>query len=276
MRILRPMAVLTAVAVAGMLSACASSTPAAGPTPAASAPASTPTTVATDPGSTPAATPVVTPTPTPTPTLPAPPAVDPTILFTITATATATGSNHARADLVQRVYRPVASTVQMASDLALLDKSCDGWKTMFPSRLFVTTTITATIQAGSPAWPTKNIEPIGADMDGYPAFSGDWLPFEAACSGGLLKSLPGTIHGVMPVPTTGPADSNSGWAKAIYGFGVAYDGDPSEIPAAYKIQITHCHITLGAAAKADVNAATWPSHPHTYGGTLGCEFGSGL
>jgi hypothetical protein len=272
----RSLAILTAIVGVGMLAACASSTP--GPTTAASAPAASPTTGATDPGSTPVATPVATPVvaPTPTPTRPAPPAVDPNILFTITATATATGSNHARADLVQRVYRPVATTVHMASDLALLDKSCDGWTKMFPSRLFVTTTIVSKLQAGSPAWPTTKIEPIGADMDGYPAFSGDWLPFEAPCSGGLLKSLPGTIHGVMPVPTTGPADSKTGWTKAIYGFGVAYDGDPSEIPAGYQVQITHCHITLGAAAKANAIAASWPSHPQTYGGTLGCEFGSGF
>jgi hypothetical protein len=264
----RSLAVFTAIAVIGMLAACTPSGPAAGPTP----PGTTPTTAATVAGATPVATPLVTPTAAPK----APPAVDPTILFTITATATATGSNHASADLVQRVYRPVATTVHMASDLALLDSSCDGWKKMFPSRLFVTTTITAKLRAGSPAWPTKNIEPIGADMDGYPAFSGDWAPFEAACSGGLLKTLPGSIHGVMPVPTTMPADSKTGWTQAIYGFGIAYDDDPSDIPASYKVQITNCHITLGAAARANGIAATWPSHPHTYGGKLGCEFGSGF
>lgn len=256
-----------------MLAACAPADHELDPTPFSIAPsgAASPSTA---PVTTPTSVPVA--TPTATPSTPPPPTADPTVLFTITATATATGSNHARADLVERIHVPVAKTANMASDLALLDKSCLGWKKMFPSRLFVTADITAKLQVGSPAWPTKKIEPVGADMDGSPAFSGDWAPFEAACSGGILKSLPGTIHGVMPVPSVKPANSPTGWTQAIYGFAIAYDDDQSDIPAKYKIQITNCHIVLGAVAKANKLAVTWPSHPHTYGGTLGCEFGSGF
>ena len=259
----RQFSLLVALAVVGLLAGCAPSSHVGFSSPATSAPSLAPSAAPTA-----TADPVPTPTATPTPSAPA---VDPNVLFTITATTKAT-VNHAKADLVETVYKPVATTPDMAGDTAILNKQCDGWKTMYPNRLYMTATFTATLEDGSPAWP-KNIEPVGIDLGAWPAFSGDYEGFEAACSDGILKTIPGVAHGVVPIPVTKPATGTLGWAQSFYGFAQASDGPESEIANKFRLTMSHCTITLSAAASANSIATTWPAHPHTYG-NLGCEYGT--
>jgi hypothetical protein len=261
----RTRALLLIVAVAA-IAALAGCTPAATPVglPTASATAASPSDT---PSASPSETPVATPTPTSAPS--APPAGG-TVLFTITATATATGGSNAKLTLTETVYAETATVTP--SDLMLLTKQCSDWKTNYPSAHFITTTITSTLAPGSPAWPATAVQ-IGMDLGDYPAWSGDYGGFEATCASGVLKKVPGTVHGVLPIPSVNSASGNKGWARSSYGFGVAWDGEVSEIPVAQRVAISNCHVTLSATAAANSYAAAWPAHPQTFAG-IGCEFGT--
>jgi hypothetical protein len=222
------------------------------------------------PSATPSQTPSETPSSTPTSTPTVPPQSRQSVLFTITATASATGGSNAKVHLKETVYAPTGSA--SATDLALLAKQCSDWKTNYPSAQFVTTSITSSLLAGSPAWPAA-VVPVGMSAGEYTAWSGNFDNFESQCAAGVLKTLPGSVHGVLPIPATNPANASTGWARSSYGFFVAWDGDAGDIPPSNRVAISQCKITLGATAAANSYASKWPTHPQTSGG-LGCEFGT--
>jgi hypothetical protein len=216
-----------------------------------------------NPSQTPVPSDTPTPTPTPTPTL------APTVLFTITATVL--GKRGAKVDVTQTVYKPVTATPDQAADSALLDDQCGGWKTMFPDAKFITTTVTAKLEAGSPAW-SKN-DPLGVSMDGYPAWSGSYHGFQAECASVILL-MKGNIHGVAPVPATNSADGKYGWARIGFGFGLANESSSTAAPKAGATQFTACSVALSDDAKTSVIARKWATQTQKYPG-LGCSFGVG-
>lgn len=251
----RPLLLIVAVAAIAALAGC---TPTATPVglPTSSPASATPT-------ESPSETPVATPTPTTPPT-------GQQVLFTITATATATGGSHAQVLLTEVVYAPTDTAT--ASDYALLKSQCFDFATVYPTAHYITTAITSKLAAGSPAWPSSVVS-IGMSVGDYSAWSGDYGGFESGCASGILKKLPGVVHGVLPVPTVDSASGNKGWARSSYGFAVAWDGETSEIPVAQRVALSNCHITLSATAAANSYAAAWPAHPQTFGG-VGCEYGT--
>ncbi len=236
--------VVAAVVVVAVLCGCTSLTP-HGTQPIASAPAS-------GPGPLPA-----------------------TALFRVTATARA--ENGAVADLVETVFQPVAPT---AVDAALLDSQCNypgvqslkgqpSWESVYPSPLFVVTTITSAVRAGSPAWLPDD-EVIFYFL-GTAAYSGSFAGFEAYCAPGIVR-VPGRIHGVAPVPGGDPVGGASGWASEIGSYG--FDGgrnDPVAPVVGGTAIVSDCAIQLSAAAQAaSPVAAAWVTQPFVLAD--GCRF----
>ena len=257
-----------ALLVVGVLSGCAPS-----PVPtssSASAPGpSSPTEVATPTAS-------ATPTPTPTPT--GPPVLPANALFSIYATVTA--SDGASGTLYQVVYKPVSPD---AADTALLNKECNypgqpdfkgqpKWQSGYPSPLYLTTDITTTLDAGSPAWKNTKDGVLFWFLGAPGAFSGSYAPWEAACDSGFTK-IPGTIHGVAPVPSSNPTGGSLGWAGSMnnqFGFiggGNAVSNDDLGGTALIK----NCVVQLSPEAKAaNSKVAAWPTKPFTL--ENGCTF----
>lgn len=262
----RSAAALALISVAAMvLTGCVgTSAPTASTDPGASASQSPSDSPSGPTSQVPTTTPTPTPAPTPTPTDAA------NVLFTISATVTA--PNNAKVDFMQTVYTPVATTAAMTTDTALLDKQCSGWQTMFPSRKFVTTEITSKLQPGSPAWP-KNAA-IGVDMDGYPAWSGNYTGFQALCAS-VIVTVGGHIHGIIPVPSSHSADAKMGWARADYGFGIASGSDSGTAPGPKDLRITSCSIILSSTATAtSAIAPKWATQAQAQPASL-CRFGVG-
>jgi hypothetical protein len=246
------------------LSGCVQSTTTAGPT------ATPGTTVVASPAPTATATPTPTPTPTPTATTAGPPALPANALLAISATVTA--SNGASAKLYQVVYAPITAD---ASDTALLDKQCNfsgtpKWETQYPANpVYVTSTMTATLTPGSPAFSTK--DPINFDLGwGDSAYSGNFSGFEAACAAGYIN-VPGTVHGVMVVPSSNPAHGTYGWATkhSRYGFfGGGNDPGPDSSGSAV---VAQCVVQVSAAASAaSAKIAAWATQPYTKSNA--CDF----
>jgi hypothetical protein len=216
----------------------------------------------------PAATP--TPTPTPSSTAPSLGPLPANALFRITATVTEPGG--ASADLVQTVFAPAAPT---AADTALLTAQCnlDGqptWQSAYPSPLFVTTTITATLHAGSPDWPVGDA--VAAYFLGSTsAYSGAYLTAQAYCAPGDIK-IPGTVHGVAPVDSANPAIGGNGWAGEFGEYGFDGSGnDPSDPDSSGTGVVGNCVIEESAAAKATSGVVEgWLSQPFVL--TAGCDF----
>jgi hypothetical protein len=257
-------AVTTLSGCFGAPTSTGSAAPSTQPTSAASPP------VDSTPIAAPTQTPVPTPTATPTPT-PPPAIVDPTVLFVITATVV--GKYGAKVDLVQKVYKPVDSTASMTKDTAILDEQCGGWEAMFPTRKFVTTRVTSTIEPGTGVW--SKYDPIGVDMNGYPAWSGQYSGFQSACATVVVK-MGGLIHGVVPVPATNSANATMGWARIDYGFAIAEDPGSTSAPRKGDLQFTACAISLSDYAKsASTVAAKWATQVQTNPG-LECRFGVGF
>ncbi len=213
-------------------------------------------TVAT-PTSSPAAEPTVAPSTSAPPTATPTPTIGPDVLFTLTATATAVGSNGAKADLVETVYAPVATTDQTAADTAALNAQCSGWQKQYPNRVFLVAAVSSTTEAGSPDWP-KNLNIVAVSVDGVAptAWTGSYLPFEAECAPPIVK-IPGQIRGVEVLAANTSPDAKGGWANQRYGFGIASDGSESSLPKKFHITIDNCAITLGPAAQADPIASKW-------------------
>ncbi len=201
-----------------------------------------------------------------------PPPLPANALFQISATVKA-GSNGATADLIQTIYAPVA---QDPTDAALLDSECnfggaEDWRQVHPNALFLDTTMVATMRPGSPAFlPDDQVDFFNSS--GANAYSGDWAPFEAACSPEFIKT-PGTIHGVATVPSSDPIHGNEGWAQsnsASYGFW-AGGNQPGTPDSGGTAVVSNCVIQLSAAAiAAGPNIAAWATQAYTV--TNGCVY----
>ena len=232
MRIVRPTVTAASVAALVILGLAACAQPAPVPSPSSSSSAATPT-------------------PTPTPTVVAD-SLGPDILFRISVTAT--HPNGAVADLVQTVYRPTASTDMQAADEAALDAECGSWRTGFPTRKFVVTTITVTDRSPAGAgWGT--VPPAVVSMNGWPVFTGSMTSFQAPCSSVQVK--PGETRGVTPV-VSGDPDAVDGWARVAYGFGVATDPSFDLSTTGPYTTFSNCSIEVSQfAIDASETAAAW-------------------
>jgi len=237
------------------LSGCAPSTSTAGPTatPGASA-VSSPA---------PTATVTSTPTPTPTPTPAGPPALPANALLAISATVTTASGGSAK--LYEVVYAPIPAD---AADTALLDKQCNfsgspKWETQVPANPdYVTTTMTATLTPGSPAITKK--DHVNFDLGwGDSAYSGSYSGFEASCSPGYID-IPGTIHGVMVVPSANPAHGTYGWATADARYGFFGGGNDPGPDSSGTAVVADCVVQVSAAASAaSAKIAAWATQPYT-------------
>ncbi len=263
--------VATAFLLVSTLTGCGGGTPGASPSQGASGTGSGSAAPGSTPSTSTSAAPIATATPTTSPTPAAPPALPDTALFAISATVKA--SNGAIADLYQVVYKP---TPVDTADTKLLNKQCDfqgspKWQTQFPANIvYVTTTITATLRPGSPAFKKADNVLFGYSW-GDAAFSGDFSGFEAACSSGFVN-LPGTVHGVAPVAASDPAHSTYGWASKGGDYGFAGGGnDPGAPDSGGTAYVSHCVVQLSAeAAAASSKIASWPTQP--FKTRLGCDY----
>ncbi|MDQ1545571.1 MAG: hypothetical protein QOH69_475 [Actinomycetota bacterium] len=215
------------------------------------------------------------PTPGPLAAAPSPGRLPDTALFRITATAKA--HNGAVADLVETVYQPIAPT---ARDVALLDSQCNypgvaslkgqpTWESGYPNPLIVATTITSTVRTGSPAWSPD--EKVIFYFLGTAAYTGAFTGFEAYCAPGIL-GVPGTIHGVAPVPGGDPVGGSLGWASRFVSYGFNGGGNYPVTPVVGgDVIVSDCAIQLSAAAKAaSTVAAAWAAQPFV--SANGCRF----
>jgi hypothetical protein len=205
-----------------------------------------------------------TPTATPLPPLPA------NALFRITATVTEPGG--ASADLVQTVFAPAAPT---AADTVLLNTQCNlpdqpTWQSNYSSPQYVTTTITATLHPGSPAWTTDD-QIAAYFMGASSAYSGAYTVAQSDCAPGYI-SIPGTIHGVAPVDGSNPALGTYGWASEFGDYG--FDGggnDPGGPDSSGTGVVKNCAIEESASAQATSSVvAAWLTQ--TFVLADGCEF----
>jgi hypothetical protein len=176
-------------------------------------------------------------------------------------------------DLVQIVYAPTAPT---ATDTALLDSQCnlDGqptWQSSYPGgALYVTSTITATAHAGSPAF--NNLANIGYELGaGSSAWSGDYSVEQAYCAPGGI-ALPGQVHGVSPALASNPVTSTFGWGAHTSMYGLDGDGnDPNDPNGGGDTIVGNCAVQLSAAAIAAVpGIVAWKTQP--YVATTGCYY----
>jgi hypothetical protein len=207
-----------------------------------------------------------TPTPSPTPSSVGP--LPANALFRITATATA--SDGAVADLVQTVYQPTAPT---AADTALLNSECNypgvpdlqgnpDWQTQYSSPLMLRTTMSSTLHPGTTSWSTDDTV-LFTYAENVSAYSGSYSGFEAYCAPGLLV-IPGTVHGVAPVPSTNPAGAPLGWASSVGAYGFDGGGNAQDnTDLGGTAVIGNCAIELSPAAVAAGPAiAAWATQPY--------------
>ena len=180
--------------------------------------------------------------------------VDPAVLFTITVTATA--PDGASADLVQTVYKPVASTAQQAADEAALDGECDGWRAAYPTPQYIVSDISVTDT--SPAGSSWQHSVAVVSMNGWPVFTGEVDSFMAYCASVQVNL--GASRGVTPV--SGAADASGGWATFEYGFGIATEAG-TDVPGPTDTVLSDCTIVLSAEAQSSLIASAWvvPSSP---------------
>jgi hypothetical protein len=197
-------------------------------------------------------------------------------LLRITATVTAPGG--AAADLVQTVYQPTAITAAQKTELTAAcpdiddDETDAPWLNNYATALILTSTMTATLHPGSPAW-ANSANPVLSNFMALGDFSGAYNPFEADCAPGFI-AIPGTEHAIAPIQATDPAGQNFGWAGefASYGF---YGGgnDPTENEdLGGAAVVSNCTIELSATAAANSVAAGWAAAAPGYKLIDGCGF----
>ncbi len=247
MRIVRPTVTAASVVVLVVLGLAACATP-------APVPSSTPAPSASSPA----------PTPTPTDVADS---LGPDVLFRISVTAT--HPNGAIADLVQTVYRPVATTDMQAADEAALDAECGSWRNAFPKREFVVSTITVTDRSPAGAgWGV--VPPAVVSMNGWPVFTGAMTSFQAFCASVQVEL--GETRGVTPV-VSGDPDAVDGWARVRYGFGIATDPSFDLSTKGQYPTFSNCSIELSQfAISQSPTAAGWASTAQVFP-LYGCEFG---
>lgn len=211
----------------------------------------------TDPPAT-DATPTATPDATPEPD----PGLDPDVLFTITVEATA--SNGALATLVQTVYKPVAATEQQAVDEAALDAECEGWKVQYPAAEYVVSLIDVTDH--SPDGSSWDQSVAVASMNGWPAWSGEVDTFQSYCASYQVNL--GASRAVSPITAGSGAEGTHGWARMLYGFGIATNAG-SDTPGPDDTLLSDCVVELSAEAALSAIASSWVWD----GNPLSCSFG---
>ena len=210
------------------------------------------------------------PTSTPTPTAVALGPLPANALFRITATVTE--PDGAAADLVQTVFAPAAPD---SGDTALLNAQCNlsgqpTWQSNYSSPLYLTTTITATLHPGSPAW-TASDQISAYFLGSTSAYSGAYSLAQSDCAPGYI-SIPGAIHGVAPVEATNPTLGMYGWASAFGDYG--FDGGGNDLGALDSSGtgvVKNCEIEESATAKATSTVvAGWLTQ--TFVLANGCDF----
>lgn len=191
-------------------------------------------------------------------------------LFRITATVTEPGG--ATADLVQTVFGPVAPT---ASDTALLDAQCNlpsqpTWQSQYTRPRFITTTVTATLRAGSKPWNTDD-QVASYFFGGSSAFAGDYMSAQAPCADGYI-GIPGTLHGVAAVEGNDTATATFGWAGQFGEYG--FDGggnDAAALDSSGTGVVGNCAIEESAEAEATSDVVkAWLTQP--FDAKVGCVF----
>jgi hypothetical protein len=258
----------TALLMVGTLSGCAAPAPAGSSTPAQQGSGSG-AHATTEPKA-----------PTGSATLSGPQPLPSDALFRISATVTA--GNGATADLVQTVYKPIAAD---PADTALLDAQCNypgqpafqgqpTWQATVPGALFLTSDLTATLRAGSPAFD-NNADFVLFGFPGAPgAYSGQYGIFEAYCDSGYIQ-IPGTIHAVAPISSTDPVNALYSWAgpnAAAGGYGFSGGGnDPGGPDLGGTAVVASCSVQVSADAAAAVPALTaWKTTVPAF--DLGCTY----
>lgn len=196
-------------------------------------------------------------------------------LLQITAVVTAPGG--AGADLVQTVYLPTTPT---AAQESLLDSLCrtNGsvqdsslWAAGYPNALMLTSTMTATLLPGSPAWDnTKNL--VTAGFPAAAAFTGAYRGYQAPCTSGFI-TIPGTQQALAPIPKSNPSGGVFGWAGALASYGFDTGGnsdDQGELQG--NATVSQCTITLSPTAAANPVAAGWAKAVTSYTKKDACGF----
>jgi hypothetical protein len=201
-------------------------------------------------------------------------------LFRISATVTA--SNGAIADLVQTVYKPIAPD---PSDTALLNSQCNypgqpdfqgqpTWQSQIPGAVYLTSDMTATLHAGSPAFDNAT-DFVLFGFPGAPgAYSGSYGVFEAYCDSGYIQ-IPGSVHGVAPISPTDPVNAEFSWAgpnAAAGGYGFSGGGnDPGGPDLGGTAVVKNCSVQVSAAAIAAAPAlAAWKTTAPAF--DIGCTY----
>ena len=210
------------------------------------------------------------PTPTPTPTAVPLGPLPANALFRITATVTE--PDGAAADLVETVFAPTAPT---SADTAMLNTQCNlpgepTWQSNYSSPAYLTTTITATLHPGSPAW-TASDQIAAYFLGSSSAYSGAYSVAQSDCAPGYI-TIPGTVHGVAPVESSNPALGTYGWASTFGDYG--FDGggnDPGALDSSGTGVVKNCAIEESVAAKATSPVvAGWLTQ--TFVLANGCDF----
>jgi hypothetical protein len=219
------------------------------------------------------------PTVTPTPATSVPPTVLPqaplpsNVLFRITGVATT--KEHAVADFVETVYRPVVST---SADIAQITKDCpaSGWPQNYPNPAMVHATVTVTLRAGSPAWTEYTPAGLGFQLGNLSSWKGPWAdPSTVGCGAPTPIKVPGTASGVAPAsPGSHPvgAGDGEGWFNGIYGFS-ATNNTNGALPSNLVV-LSSCALQVSAYAVAqNAKVASWPSQMQDEPGFT-CWFGN--
>jgi hypothetical protein len=198
-------------------------------------------------------------------------------LLRITATVTAPGG--AAADLAQTVYLPTPIT---SAQKAQLDTDCADswdpnetnapWLNNFAGADILTSTMTATLHSGSPAWDNTN-NPVLSDFWASGDFSGAYNTFQAYCSPGFI-SIPGTEQAISPIQSVNPSGQNWGWAGEFgsYGFYGGGNDPENQDELGGGAVVANCAIQLSSTAAASSVAAAWAAAAPGYKLSDGCDF----
>lgn len=207
------------------------------------------------------ASPIASPTPTPTPTPTFPPALPANALFQISAVVTAPGG--ASANLVQTVFLPTAITAAQRTQFNTVckgetDTEATGapWLNNYAHADVLASTMTATMNPGSPAW-SNSTNPVLSDFMAFGAFSGAYRTFEAYCAPGTIQ-IPGTEQAIAPIQPTNPSGQLYGWAGEFSAYGFFGGGNStSDADLGGKAVVSNCHVQLSSTASASTVAAGW-------------------
>jgi hypothetical protein len=211
----------------------------------------------------------------PKPKVPAP--LPANVLFRITATVTAPGG--AAADLAQTVYLPTPITSAQKAQLTAdcpdswgPDETDAPWLNNFAAADTLTSTMTATLHPGSPAWDNTN-NPVLSDFWAAGDFTGAYHTFQADCAPGFI-TIPGTEQAISPIQSVNPSGQNWGWAGEFgsYGFYGGGNDPANQDELGGGAVVADCTIQLSSTAAASTVAAAWAAAAPSYTLINGCDF----